>query len=288
MSRKFLPADNPLRAWPRRILHSTRSRPDVKIIQLERKISLLQDLSGILSIERHAWLPEFFQLVHPVGFDELPLRRFGSSNDGGYVLPADIAESINGVVSIGIGDNNDVDFELASAGLKVHAWDHTVWRLPRSHSNITFHRNGVGVPNFDPLLMSLETLVHRSFPTDTESLLLLIDVEGAEWEAIDSAPDSVLLQFSTIAVEFHDLGNMFLSPFPQMDVLRRLNQHFIPIVVHPNNYGATWEIGEYTFPDILEVVYINRTLMTGVTPSTVSGNGLTRPCCPDLKEHPFP
>lgn len=281
--RQFLRPTNPARMWTRRMVYGIKHRPDVQILKLQRRLDVLEAILD-LRTRSASWVETFIQCLTPQQFADLELQRYGSPNDGGYVLPRSLIEQTTGVVSIGIGDNNDVDIALAILGLKVEAWDHTVTALPRQHELITFHRNGVGNPNFDSRLVSIDQLVAESFPDDRMNLTLLIDVEGAEWEALEACALATLERFSLIAIEAHDLGDLVIDSSLQIAVLQRLNSVFVPVAVHANNYSATWSLPGLHLPDTIEITYVNRSLVTKVG---VKGNcppHLLAPCCPDLPE----
>jgi hypothetical protein len=258
----FIPPNNPVRAWSRRIVRGVRNRPDVQILQLQRRVEVLEGIADLSSRVR-PWTAELIEALAPRQFAEVPLERIGSAHDGGYVLPVGLPQSVSGVVSIGVGDNNDVDFQLAEAGLRVHAWDHTVDALPSPHPSITFHRTGLGDPASSPEVKTLAQIADDSFGHGSGDLLLLLDAEGAEWDALGACSDETLGRFSVIGIELHDLGNLILDPTGQLPVLQRLNAHFAPVAVHANNHCAVWELPGLDLPDALEVTYVNRTLKLG-------------------------
>ena len=280
---EFIDRNSTLRSWSRRFVFGLRNRPDVQLLQLQRKIEVLEGFTGIAA-NSPGWIDAFTGALTPVQFSEVPLARLGSEFDGGYVLPIDLIKDLAGVVSVGVGDNNEVDIDLANLGLRVHAWDHTVKNLPTTHKNISFHKVGLGHHSADSSLKTLTEMVESCFPGDDTDLLLMLDAEGAEWQALADCTDEVLNRFGVIAIELHDLGNMILNPDLQLSVLRKLNSMFVPIAIHANNHSALWKIPGLDLPDAIEVTYLNRSFMhhdgeTGNCPSE-----LNSPCCPDLGE----
>lgn len=282
----FIKPTNPVRAWSRRIVRGTHNRPDVQILQLQRRVEILERVTDIAG-RTGGWVGSFVSSLTPYQFPALPLERLGSAHDGGYVLPVGLGKAVSGVVSIGVGDNNDVDVQLATQGLSVHAWDHTVEGLPTPHDAITFHKVGLGTAAEDPDLLTLGAIVDASFGGEAGDLLLLLDAEGAEWEQLAACDDATLDRFGVIGVELHDLGDLILDPTEKLAVLERLNAMFVPVAVHANNHAAVWSLPGLELPDALEVTYVNRRLALSAGSVGNCAAELMAPCCPDLPEVPL-
>ena len=276
---QFLSPTNPLRSWARRVSRSVRDRPDVRIKHLERRISILER-STQLPEGAEARIKQAVDLLTPRVFEGLTLQRVGSEYDGGYVLPVNLMSECRGVVSIGVGSNNDCDIALARMGQQIHAWDHTVDGLPNRHNAITFHKVGLGSGTD---LRDLKHICEASFGKSATGLALMLDAEGAEWEAINLQPGA-LSGFDIMAIEFHDLGDLLLQPDPILPALQTISRDFVPVAVHVNNHGGLWEVGPFPWPDALEVTYVRKSHLE--TPSH-RGNcdpQLFRPCCVDLAD----
>ena len=291
---KLISKANPFRARARRAWLAISARSDVHLARFDRRLDVVEACLQINDrVERIA--PELRSLLTPMQHRELELMRFGSEFDGGYVLPRELVLQSQGVVSIGVGSNNDVDLELAAAGQVVHAWDHTVSRLPREHPGITFHRVGLGSAVGHNELQSLEHIVDASFGPRATDLVLLLDAEGAEWEAFGNSTLQTLRRFSVVAVEFHDLGNVLVPGNRMLQTLRRLRDEFVPVAVHANNHATYWSVNGFVLPDALEVTYIRTDyLPDAVIPGNCEAS-LMAPCCPDVDEiylewtnHEFP
>jgi hypothetical protein len=65
-------------------------------------------------------------------------------------------------------------------------------------------------------------------------LVVKIDIEGAEWEALDAAPDELLASIPQLAMELHGFDDRRM-----LEVLRRLNRHFHLVNLHFNNWSCT-------------------------------------------------
>lgn len=226
----------------------------------------------------------FIAALAPMQHPELGLTRIGSDFDGGYVLPRALVEASHGVVSIGVGDNNEADVALATLGKEVHAWDHTVAGLPVQHSMITFHQVGLGASDASRDLMPLESILTTSFGSDGGDLILLMDAEGAEWSALADVDTRALRRFSVASLELHELGNVLVPGSTILRVLERLREQFVPVAVHANNHAASWRSDGFVLPDALEVTYVRADLLPA---GAVRGNcppSLLAPCCPDIDD----
>jgi hypothetical protein len=272
---------NPIRSWIIRLALTNHTVSDVRIAKLERKVEIFEKGNRLNPSDQN-WIISFVEALQPRQFTNLPLGRVGSQHDGGYVLPLGLVASGHGVISIGVGDDNVADIELASMGLTVHAWDHTIDALPTAHPNIHFHKIGLG--SHSNSLLTLDEIITTSFGSDPLSITLLLDAEGAEWEALLGASDFALSTISVIAVEFHELGQLLIDPTFQMKTLERMNKHFVPIAIHPNNHGAEWQIGDFILQDVIEVTYVNRSLLTDPGHRSNCPAELLSPCCAELKD----
>ncbi|OLP76538.1 hypothetical protein AK812_SmicGene43516 [Symbiodinium microadriaticum] len=85
------------------------------------------------------------------------------------------------------------------------------------------------------------------------SLLMKMDIEGGEWQALGTASDETLRKFRQLVVEFHWLGDeeqhvQFVS------TLRRLKEAGFRVVhLHGNNAARMYEYGDFRIPHVLEV-----------------------------------
>jgi hypothetical protein len=249
--------------------------------QLARKIEILEQCS-VKPIEVIEAAQRVLDLICPWEYPDMSLRRYGSSHDGGYVLPEKLVENSNGVISLGVGNNIDADIQLAKMGLSIHAWDHTVTALPSNHAKITFHKFGVGAKADE--LLPLRDIGTMSFPGVASGLILMMDVEGAEWEALRTCDSDTLGKFDVISAELHGLGDVLAGDFSSLSALKRINEEFVSVALHANNHCATWLVGEKIFPDCVEITFVRRAL---VGTSLRRGNAqshLFSPCCPDLPD----
>jgi hypothetical protein len=200
-------------------------------------------------------------LIRPVSINDsrFELIRIGSKYDGGYVIPQ-FLKYFSTLYSIGIGDNND--FELAlSGGLKVFQFDHTIESPPKSNSNMFFEPKGVSKINskkfltIDKILESEKQLL---------SIILKLDVEGSEFEALNSSKRWE--KVGAIIIEFHQLQKFVLgiNGYKYSDILDRLKANFQCFHVHANNCCGFFEGINWRLPKVVELTLVNKSLINGL------------------------
>ncbi len=181
---------------------------------------------------------EAVALLTPYEID-IPKRRLGPNGDGGYIF-ADRLSPEQTILSYGISYFYELEAERAAAGHSVYMFDHTIEGINRTHPNMLWHREGCsGVSRPSDSLFSVEDHL-KKYNIKGDRLILKMDVEGAEFEAIGLMPEDTLLRFEQIVVELHGIKGLvdptYRSLFVQM--LTRLNRHFTLFHVHPNNFDV--------------------------------------------------
>ena len=151
---------------------------------------------------------EIFQtlcLLKPFDVVGIKKIRLGRAQDGGYVL-LDAIQPSQQVFSYGISGEVSFDLALAERGNKIFMFDHTIEELPVQHPNFNFVREGIsGIGDRDCDLSTLTDHLLR-FGNGANNLILKMDVEGAEWEALGLTQGNILAQFEQVVIEVHDLN----------------------------------------------------------------------------------
>lgn len=199
-------------------------------------------------------LTQLWRVLRPREVKKFELIRLGSENDGGYILLDDF-EGVSSVLSLGVGESNDIDFHFASAlGKPVFAYDHTVDCLPRDHPLISFRRIGVGS---GAGLMPLSQIM-KVEPLGAEGILLC-DIEGAElspsfYQAADFA------RFRMISLELHGLHGLLGRDFANhvFELLNAICETHQTIHLHVNNYDALSSFAGLPLPQTLEITLVRR------------------------------
>ena len=196
--------------------------------------------------------------------------RIGSDNDGGYVLLNDGLESIEVIYSYGVGDNSEFEAMFCEKYNAIaRLYDHTVDSPPLEKSFFYFKKEGVGQKKTKDL-NTIESHLNENGDTG-KRLLLKMDVEGGEWDALIHTPSSVIGLFDQIVIEVHGLGTDLSESWldKKIKVIRKVNELFYLYHVHANNYTGVYHINWYKVPDTLELTFINKKLFKNAEYSKV-------------------
>lgn len=209
-------------------------------------------------------------LLTPFDVDKRKVR-IGPPGDGGYVFVDDIQPE-QAVLSYGIGKEFRFDELMARRGHDVYMFDHTIdGAATRRHPKMRFFREGVAGVS-DPAA-SLHTVMDHLERNGIEGdrLIMKMDVEGAEFDALAALPAAVLKRFEQIVFEIHGLYRLgdpaFRARFTE--VIGRLNEELTLFHVHANNFDgpdALRIVGGVPVSNLLELSYV-RTATVKRSPS---------------------
>ena len=219
---------------------------------------------------------ELFALLQPVALSNCQLERFGEANDGGYLMCGNLLSGIESAYSYGISGYDKWGCDISKkADVTVHQYDCFNTNQPACYGGETvFHAECVGD--------TTELIEGRAFDTvenqfarngdSAKRIVLKIDVEGAEWDALLSAPDEILAQIDQLAVEFHwieDEHFRWVQEDKYLRVVQRLKQFFEVGHIHFNNASCIGDLAP--FPTwAYEVLFVSKRLAV-VDPSRRAG-----------------
>jgi hypothetical protein len=209
-----------------------------------------------------------FEMLRPVVLSNCRLERFGEAHDGGYLMCGNLLEHVQAGYSYGISGYDKWGCDVsAKRKVPVHQYDCFNTTAPLCPAgNTSFHAECVGD--------AARTEEGRPFDTITNQLakngdrakriVLKIDVEGAEWRSLLSAPDETLAQIDQMAVEFHGVEDQ-----RSLAVVQRLKTFFEVAHIHFNNASCT--VGMEPFPTwAYEVLFVSKRLAV-IDPSRKAG-----------------
>lgn len=182
------------------------------------------------------------------------LVRVGNSSDGGYLLP-NILNGIDAVYSPGVGTTMDFEKYFLNLGIKCFLADKSIDRPPLRDKNFFFLSKFLGVIDDDETV-TLQTWISENL--DSDNLILQMDIEGAEWQVLLSAPRKVLSKFRILVIEFHNLGDLLVqSTFSFMqNALLKILMDFHVVHIHPNNSFPAFKYQDVEIPSILEITFL--------------------------------
>ncbi len=190
---------------------------------------------------------------------KLPKIRLVPPHDGGYVIIDDL-ETVDTLLSFGIGGNIDFEYEMTMRGIKtVIMCDHTIESLPREHPSFVWHKRAVSGTESENTV-TIESLIKSHNLHNHRSLFLKCDIEDTEWEVIENTPSSVWEQFSQLVFEFHFFE--WMRDPERLERMRncwsKLSQTHACVHVHGNTHGPLQLVNGISIPQCLEITYLRR------------------------------
>ncbi len=214
------------------------------------------------------------------------LKRYGSANDGGYLMCENLTAGVQAAYSYGIDTEDNWGCEVSrQLVVPVHQYDcFTPHRPTCEGGQFDFHDECVGAKAetvdgqpFD----TISSQIARNGDTD-RSLLVKIDIEGAEWDSLMATPDAVLDRISQMPMELHGTDQ---AKF--LEVVRRLKRQFYLVNLHFNNWACSAEaapLPAWAF----QVLWVNKRIgeidPNGPSPAPMSRlNAPDKPNSPDCQ-----
>ena len=214
--------------------------------------------------------------------------RIGLKQDGGYVIRKNELNSVEKIISLGMGSNyEDWSFELyflkRKKNLQIFFYDYTVSKknylfgifrvfrrfikfrykfedLKKITINFIYYLRLLKSKNIfhirkkicsNPKNSSEENIKNILKKIDNKNILLKVDIEGTEYEVIDDIFDNCDKVVSII-IEFHNIDK-FESIFEKK--IKKLKSKYEIIHVHGNNNDGTLDTN---LPITLEVTMVNK------------------------------
>lgn len=193
--------------------------------------------------------------LHPISCEK-KLIRLGPNTDGGYLVPDDF-EGIEACFSPGVDTVSGFENDCAELGMKVFLADKSVDGPASKHDLFCFTKKFIGATTNDDF-MTLDNWVDSSVSEVSSDLLLQIDIEGAEYEVILSASDSLMKRFRIMVVEFHDLAQLWNKPFFRVaeSTFDKILQTHSCLHIHPNNCCGSLRKNELEIPEVMEFTFL--------------------------------
>lgn len=184
------------------------------------------------------------------------IHRVGGKTDGSYVVPINMLGKNTYLISGGIEDNNRFEIYLASSGSTGIQIDNSITKPPQSHNNLQFLNSTLG--NIDkPGYVSLESLINKA--PKNKKILVKIDIEGSEIEALGSLSFKNLKRIDCLVMELHNLGSITSKKDEIYNLLNRLHKaNLRSIFVQANNACLTYTLAGTLIPDNIEITYVKK------------------------------
>lgn len=194
--------------------------------------------------------------------------RVGEMFDGGYIICADGLKSsgLVGAYSYGINGYDGWGMDIAERyDVPLFEYDCFDKRRPDpcSGCNVTFvpqclegNNRSIERENFHTFSEHVARNGHSH--AANSSIMLKIDIEGAEWDVFAEETETSLQQVRQITAELHHIQDehrhgLFLKAMQSL-----LDAGFSVTHLHGNNHGPMLQYGPYSVPAVLEISLIRR------------------------------
>jgi hypothetical protein len=196
--------------------------------------------------------------LRPVALRNCTLERFGSEFDGGYLMCGNLIEDLGAAYSYGVGPNDEWGCDVSTRfGVPVHQYDCFDPARPQcSTGRFVFHAECIGDRRESIDLRPFDTLSGQVAANgDTgKRLIMKIDVEGAEWDALMATPEEVLERVDQLPMELHGVDQRRF-----LDVVRKLKRSFHLVSVHFNNFSCDARLAPFP-ARAYQVLFVNKRL----------------------------
>jgi hypothetical protein len=176
--------------------------------------------------------------LQPVSLKNCALKRFGSANDGGYLMCENLIEPLDAAYSYGVGPNDDWACEVSRRyHVPVHQYDCFDPARPTCNGGtFVFHDECVGnrtEHSGSHLFDTLENQISKNGDTGRR-LIIKMDIEGAEWDSLLAAPEELLASIPQMTMEMHGFDDPKI-----LQAIRKLKRNFYLVNLHFNNWSCT-------------------------------------------------
>jgi hypothetical protein len=181
-----------------------------------------------------------FDELRPVRLENCDLARYGSPNDGGYLMCENLASGVAAAYSYGIDREDNWGCDVSrQLGVPIHQYDCFTEQRPLCDGGrFVFHDQCLGPRRETTAGQPFDTLESQIAANGDagRQLLVKIDIEGAEWDALLATPEAVLDTFVQLPMELHLRG---AADSTYLEAVRRLKRHFVLVNVHYNNWSCS-------------------------------------------------
>jgi hypothetical protein len=234
------------------------------------------------------------------------LIRVGPKTDGGYVICKHAAQDSSFMISIGIKGDDPISTGISEQfGVPAEQYDcfSGPSECPEGSTRCNVHFNKIcaagsstetrdgtkGSKKFETLESMVQngeaSALQGGSTAKQDSLILKIDCEGCEWEALAAVPESTLKQFRMIVGELHWLDNQ-ANHSKYLPVMQKLLTHHRLVHTHGCNCFGLMQVDgtEYRMPKIVEFMAIRKDLSVDVPYNGTKHLDLDAPVCNDSSE----
>ena len=143
--------------------------------------------------------------------------------------------------------------------MKVFLADKSVDGPSLENEMFVFEKKFIGATVNDDFL-TLDTWVSKSNLQENSDLMLQMDIEGYEYEALLSTSNQLMNRFRIIVIEFHELNLLFSKPFFDKfsNIFDKILQSHECVHIHPNNCCKIVRKGNIEIPPVMEFTFFRK------------------------------
>ena len=231
---------------------------------VRNQVKVYQNRQARVNIE--SLRQRLFNALQPVALTNCQLERFGEPHDGGYLMCANLLDAVESGYSYGISGYDKWGCDISTRRrVPLHQYDCFNTTEPACPGGDTrFHAECVGPSPTVAEDRVFDSIDHQLVKNGDRGkrLVMKMDVEGAEWDSLLSAPDAVLRQIDQLAIEFHWLQTPqgeWSDDERYLRLVERLKRHFHVAHLHFNNHSCVGALEP--FPAwAYEVLFVSKRL----------------------------
>ena len=194
------------------------------------------------------------QIIKPIDNGH-ELIRIGAAQDGGYLLPDDLA-GIEICFSPGVANNWSFEKDLYNK-FKIASvmYDGSVSKPVDLTSEHTFYKKFIGMSSFKNYI-SISDVLNIDLRKYTGDLIGQIDIEGGEYSIFNTISEKELLRFRIIVVEIHEIDRWIQKRYFDETIITLLDKIFTThdlVHSHFNNHGGQFSFKGYKLPKVVEL-----------------------------------
>jgi hypothetical protein len=234
---------------------------------LEQRINSIENMlpTTISIVDNESKVIRLLNIIKPVFVRDLEIKHHGNVLDGGYPI-AELLKPVSHLISFGIGNDSSFENSLAENNVRCYCYDHTIQTYPGLiNHNIYFYSIGLAATQqnstkYITLSTAIDMLKNSLNWSETNSLILKLDCEGAEWDALESIKAEELVQFDQLLIEFHDIKNA--EAFEQYSrVFTKITDEFFSIGLYLNNHSETIFGNNLMITNTFEAHFVRKSLI---------------------------
>jgi hypothetical protein len=229
---------------------------------------------------------DLLQELRTVTLRNCTLKRYGNAHDGGYLMCENLIDGVQSAYSYGISTEDSWGCDVSRQfNVVIHQYDcFTPHRPACEGGRSVFHDECVGPKAETVDGQPFDTFASQIARNDDagKTLLVKIDIEGAEWDSLMATPDSVLDTISQMPMELHGTDEQKI-----LGTVRRLKRQFHLVNLHFNNWACTPDTAPLP-ASAYQVLWVNKKIgeidPNGPSPAPMSAlNAVDGPGRPDCQ-----